>query len=96
MVGFATKLEFEDESRRILRQYIPAVEKGRLRDAHRAFIARNASRPGKVRHELLIQLRRYDLSNIGGMQARFNREDKALTEDKLLEIERKVLGDQDN
>ena len=90
--GEATKARFQDESRRIFRPYIPALERGRLRDYHRAFIARNEDRSPKIRFELLSRLRKYDLSNIHGIEARFNRQNDALTDEKLKQIEDEVLG----
>jgi hypothetical protein len=87
-----SKKEFESECARVLRQYIPEAQHGRLRDHHRAFIARNASRPPKVRHELLAQIKKYDLSGIAGFQGRFNRENDQLTDEKLQQLERKIVG----
>lgn len=89
----ATQREFESECRRIFRQYIPAVEKGRIRDHHRAFIDRNRSRSAKQRSGLLVELRKYDISGIKGISAQFNRERDKLTADKLAKIERDVIGD---
>jgi hypothetical protein len=88
----ASKSEFESECRRIFRQYIPILENGRLRDHYKAFIARNASRSPTIRHGILAQMRTYDLSGIRGFEARFNREKDPLTEEKLQQIEDKVLG----
>lgn len=89
----ATQREFESECRRIFRQYIPAVEKGRIRDHHRAFIDRNRSRSAKQRSRLLVELRKYDISGIKGISAQFNRERDKLTVDKLAKIERDALVD---
>ena len=88
-----SKQDFEAECRRIFRQYIPALEKGRLRPHHRAFITRNHSRTPSLRNSLLEQLRKYDLSNIRGLQVKFNREREELTADKLEQIERAVIGE---
>lgn len=84
----ASKAQFRTGCRAILRQYVPPAEKGRLRPAHAAFIARNENRPGTERDALLTALRRYDLSNLGDFDARFNRERDELTEEKLRDIER--------
>jgi hypothetical protein len=78
--------------RRIFRQYIPSVEKGRLRQHHRDFITRNQGRGGSIRHLLLQELSKYDLSGLPGMEARFNRERNDLTDQKLKQIERSVMG----
>jgi hypothetical protein len=88
------KAVFLAECRRIFRQYIPPVENGRLRAHHRAFIVRNESRSPETRHRLLVQLRRYDLSDVPGMQARFNRERSELTEEKLRQVEQAVNGNE--
>jgi hypothetical protein len=79
--------EFETESRRILMLYVPAIESN-LRPHHRAFIARNRVRSPSARYRVLSQLRKYDLSNVSGIEARFNREDDDVTEGKLKEIEK--------
>jgi hypothetical protein len=84
-----SKEDFENECRRIFRQYIPAVEKGRLRRHHKEFIARNQSRGPIVRHELVEKLRRYDIA--GGVEARFNREREDITDAKLRKLELSVL-----
>lgn len=90
----ATQREFESECRRIFRQYIPAVEKGRIRDHHRDFIDRNRSRSARQRARLIVELRKYDISSIKGLSAQFNRERDQLTVDKLAKIERNALGEQ--
>lgn len=87
-----TKSEFEQKCRHIFRQYIPEAERGRLRDHHREFIQRNANATPRRRFKLLQQLTRYDLSDVPGMQSRFNREADIFTEDKL----RKIEIDEDN
>ena len=85
-----SKEEFEAECRRIFRHYIPAVERGRLKPHHKDFIARNQNRSGAGRYKLVEALRKYDLSDVPGFEARFNREREDLTEAKLREIERSV------
>lgn len=89
-----SKHDFEAGCRRIFRQYIPALEKGRLRPHHRAFIMRNHSRSSALRYCMLEELRKYDLSSIRGLQVQFNREREELTADKLTQIERAVIGDE--
>lgn len=84
-----SKLDFERESRRIFGQYMPVMEKGKLRQEHRDFISRNSSRNGQERFALLAGLRKYDLSDLG-VRPLFNRERAALTDEKLLEIESSV------
>jgi hypothetical protein len=86
-----SKSAFESGCRRIFSQYIPLLERGRLRPEHRDYIARNVSRSAKIRYRLLKELRRYDLSDLSGMQPQFNREDDRLTAKKLLEIEQAVV-----
>jgi hypothetical protein len=87
-----SKADFEKECRRILRQYIPALEKGRIRSHHRDFIIRNIGRAPGIRYALLHKLRKYDLGDIQGFQARFNRERDPFTDAKLREIELAVSG----
>jgi hypothetical protein len=86
------KAEFQKECRRIFGQYIPAVEKGRLRHHHRGFISRNVGRAPGIRAALLSELRKYDLGDLPGFQARFNRERNPFTEAKLKDIELAVSG----
>lgn len=86
----ASQAEFERSSRRIFAQYIPALERGKLRPEHREFIARNKGRSGRIRYRLIKALQRYDLSNIVGLQPQFNREREELTAKKLAEVERSV------
>jgi hypothetical protein len=90
----ASKEEFDAECRRILGFYIPAVEKGRLRSNYKDFIDRNRARTPSGRYKILEHLRKYDLSNLAGFEARFNREREELTEAKLKEIERAVSVDE--
>ena len=85
-----SKVEFRSQCRRIFRQYIPDLEKGRLRLHHRDFISRNESRSPEIRNDLVSHLRKYDLSQISGVSGQFNRERQALTEEKLRAIERLV------
>ncbi len=86
----ASQVEFEGGCRRIFAQYIPALERGRLRPEHRDFIARNRMKSGKIRRALLQALQRYDLTALGGLQPQFNRERDVLTVRKLMEVERSV------
>lgn len=86
-----TQAMFELECRRIFRQYIPEIERGRLREHHRNFIGRNRSRSPEIRANILIGLKRYDLGEIG-VQAMFNRERDELTDEKLLGIENAALN----
>jgi hypothetical protein len=69
-----SKSEFRQACRAIFRCYIPAIEKGRIRDHHRDFIVRNESGSATRRFQVLEALRRYDLSSVPGFQAHFNRE----------------------
>jgi hypothetical protein len=87
-----SKADFDKGCRRIFRQYIPALEKGRLRLHHRDFITRNIGRAPGIRYVLLDKLRTYDLGDIQGFQARFNRERDPFTDAKLREIELAVSG----
>jgi len=82
--------EFRARTRRIFKQYIPVLENGRLRAHHRDFISRNESCSPTKRYRLVRQLEKYDLSNVEGLKARFNREREPLTEEKLKQIERLV------
>jgi len=83
-----SKAEFRARCRSIFVPYIPALEKGRLRRHHLDFIARNESRPGAIRGDLLRHLGKYDLSTVPGLTSKFNREEDMITEEKLAEIER--------
>lgn len=86
-----SKADFVTECRRMLRPYIPAAEKGRLRRHHQDFITRNQNRTPAVRLGLVKELAKYDLSVQAGITAQFNRERDLLTERKLRQIERAVL-----
>lgn len=92
--GEISQTAFETGCRRIFGQYIPLLERGRLRPEHRDFIARNRSRSATVRFKLLEALCRYDLTDLPPMQPQFNREDDRLTAKKLAEIERSVIKDE--
>src|SRR2546421_384576 len=59
-----SKATFEAGCRRIFAQYIPRLERGRLRPEHLDFITRNRSSSAKIRSRLLEALRRYDLSDL--------------------------------
>ena len=91
--GAISQTAFETGCRRIFVQYIPSLERGRLRPEHLDFITRNRSSSAKIRFRLLAALRRYDLSDLPAMQPQFNREDDRLTAKKLIEIERSVAKD---
>ena len=92
-VGHMSATKFISECRRIFRQYCPKLARNRLREPHRAFIERNSGRNSSERYLLVTQLRRYDLSGlVGSLEPQFNRERDDLTETKLREIERAVLG----
>lgn len=84
-----TKAVFRGECTRVFRLYIPAAERGRLREYMRAFINRNESRSAKARALLLRELARFDFSDLGAIP-QFNREDESLSEQKLREVERSV------
>ena len=62
--GELSKTEFRSACRAIFRNYIPAIENGRLRGYHREFIGRNESSSGVKRFRLHAELQRYDLSSI--------------------------------
>lgn len=83
-----SKAEFQARCRAIFAGYIPALERGRLRDHHRDFILRNESRSSEMRYRVLAQLSKYDLSAHAGLTGRFNRERDVFTEQKLRAIER--------
>lgn len=86
--GELTKTEFRARCRRIFIPYIPALEKGKLRKHHRDFIARNESRSASVRHRLVVLLERYDILQVPGINAQFNREREVFTDEKLKQLER--------
>lgn len=85
-----SKAEYRARCRRIFRQYIPAIEQGRLRTHHRDFITRNESRSPTDRLRIVMALEKYDLSDVPGLTAQFNRERDPFTEAKLQEIERQL------
>jgi hypothetical protein len=87
-----SKAVFRTECRRIFRPYTPAPERGALREEHDAFIRRNEDKSPEIRAALLQELSRFDLSDISGLEPQLNREKDALTEEKLANLERKVLG----
>lgn len=82
-----SKVEFRRRCRLIFSQYIPALERGKIRSHHRDFISRNESRTPEERGMILEALQRYDLSTIPGLSAQFNRERDPFTERKLRKIE---------
>jgi len=84
--GTLSKAEFRAGCRRIFGQYIPALEKGRLRTHHRDFITRNESSSPARRLRLVKHLERYDISKTQGFTAHFNR-GEPLTDEKLKQIE---------
>lgn len=86
-----SKEQFRSAARRIFRGYIPATEKGVLRQHHRDFIVRNEERPAGERASLIAHLSRYDLTDLG-MQGQFNRERDDVTAAKLAQIEEDALG----
>jgi hypothetical protein len=86
-----SKRDFVVGSTRVLRPYIPSVEKGRLRRHHRDFIIRNQNRTPSERYLLLRALSKYDLGS-AGIEARFNREREDVTDEKLKQIERSVFN----
>jgi hypothetical protein len=88
--GKLSQADFEKRARAIFRPYIPAEERGTLRPHYREFVERNKSRSPQIRFQLIGQLRRYDLSDLGGLSGQFNREEEAFTKEKLLEIEAKA------
>jgi hypothetical protein len=86
--GTLSKKEFDFETRRILGFYVPGVRRGALPPHYRDFLARNLKRNGFERFKVLEQLRKYDLSDVPGVESHFNREKEELTEAKLRQIER--------
>jgi hypothetical protein len=91
--GELSKVEFRAKCRRIFIPYIPALEKGKLRKHHRDFISRNESRSATMRHRLVTFLERYDILQVPGINAQFNREREVFTEEKLNQIERMADSD---
>ena len=68
-----SKATFRSEARRILAQYIPITQAGRLSTIYREFISRNESSKGERLYRLLDGLHRYDLSS-DGLRSQFNRD----------------------
>lgn len=92
-VDSVSQADFDSGCRRIFSQYIPALERGRLRPEHRDFIDRNRTRAGGIRAKLLKALQKYDLSRLT-LQPQFNRESESVTAQKLKEIEQSVGEDE--
>jgi hypothetical protein len=91
-----SRMAFRSGCTKVFRYYTPAPERGKrsaLREEHSAFIARNEDRSPEIRYALLEELQRFDLSEIARIQPQLNLEKDALTEEKLREIERKIIGD---
>ena len=82
---------FRKRCRDIFKQYIPTDESRSLNEFHREFITRNESCTPEERHLLVAELMKYDISSSGGYIAHFNRENNIFSEEKLREIERKIL-----
>lgn len=83
-----SKTEFRARAKCIFEQYIPALEKGKLRIHHRDFITRNETCSPHKRFRLIKALQKYDISAMQGVIPQFNRERDSLTESKLKEVER--------
>lgn len=83
-----SKTEFQRRCRSVFAQYIPEIEKGRIRTHHRQFIVRNEGASPLRRARLLAGLEKYDLSKVQGLSPQFNRERDVLTESKLRALER--------
>lgn len=92
--GELSKVEFRAKCRRIFIPYIPALEKGKLRKHHRDFISRNESRSAPMRHRLVVLLERYDILQVPGINAQFNREREVFTKEKLNQIEHMADSDE--
>lgn len=89
-----SKLEFRRRCTAVFRQYIPDLEGGSLRTYMREFITRNEGRSSNVRYLLVKALSKFDLSDLSATTPLFNREDEALSEQKLRGIERSVSEDE--
>jgi hypothetical protein len=82
-----SKADFQSRCRAILFQYVPLAEtRGRLRAEFRDFIAKNSDRSGDVRHKVLHELERYDLSVLGDVKPHLNRERQEALLAKLKKI----------
>ena len=92
-VSRISKADFRAAAQRIFRCYIPATEKGVLRQHYKDFISRNEVRSAEQRAAILNGLRNYDISELG-MSGQFNRERDDLTVAKLVRIEELALGNQ--
>ena len=88
--GSLTKDEFRGECRQIFLPYVPRGQGRTLLSEHRDFIRRNERRSPQARYRLVLELRRFDISNVG-LRPHFNREPPSgLTVRKLREIEARV------
>ena len=90
-----SKATFNARCREIFKQYIPHIEKGRIRKHHREFITRNESKSPTIRHLIVSELSKYDLSDLHGVSTQFNRERDTLTEQKLKYIAQKYIDNGD-
>lgn len=91
---FLAKETFRRRATRIFEGYVPRHQQRRIKPHHRHFIERNEDRPGDVRWRLAAELSRYDLSDLKAVRPHFNRElPDDLSENKLLEMEAKVLAE---
>lgn len=90
--GTATQAEFVRWFRRFFSQYMPALERDRLKPEYRDFIERNKGRSPKSRFRLIQAMQRYDLSGLA-LSPQFNRESEAETAQKLRDIEKSIGED---
>ena len=86
-----SKKDFQNECRRIFRQYIPPSEGQVLRPQYRDFIFRNEQRSPGERANIVTGLSKYDLSSSGNFKPHFNREQELLTVAKLQDVENTAL-----
>jgi hypothetical protein len=89
-----SKAEFRRRCSLIFRQYVPELERSRLRTYMNEFIVRNESKSSRIRYLLLRALEKFNLSDLSGVTAYFNREDQSLSDQKLKDIERSVGEDE--
>ena len=91
-VNTVSKANFRSLVSEIFLAYVPPHQPRKLPAYQKSFVTRNEDRPGAERYELLVALRRYDLSTTPNVRPQFNRESpsQAFTEQKLREVELSV------
>lgn len=90
---FVSKSDFVARSRAIFLQYEPMRANRRiLRPEFREFMENHKTKSGRIRAEILEDLKRFDISVMGALNPHLNRESSSITQ-KLEKISRKYSVD---